>query len=293
VADSHEARKAIAAWKVAKYERKVEVAIAAALKTHQTNAQEHAEDTDPFDLKSWPNSVQQQVDPAVRSVFHEIVADIAGTVGLTAAVLMHKVAPSGTTVASTVEDNVGAMNKKVTVVGENFAKRFSLVIDTSTDAGVKADKISSLLTAFETQPSLVARSVNFFANAVSTQAALTVAAEGGNTVTRWWTTMGDDRVREDHVDADGTSATGDNPFIVGGESLMYPGDPNGSEAETANCRCWIVTETSGPKTNSSTNVGNAGTPDDLTASAGRSLLFAPKPMNRADRRRAERSRRKR
>lgn len=33
----------------------------------------------------------------------------------------------------------------------------------------------------------------------------------------------------------------DEPFIVGGEPLMYPGDPAGSAAETINCRCTSIT----------------------------------------------------
>jgi len=31
----------------------------------------------------------------------------------------------------------------------------------------------------------------------------------------------------------------DQPFIVDGESLDYPGDPSGSAANVINCRCGV------------------------------------------------------
>ena len=45
------------------------------------------------------------------------------------------------------------------------------------------------------------------------------------------------RTREDHLDADGQTVPKDEPFIVGGESLMFPGDPAGSASQIINCRC--------------------------------------------------------
>jgi hypothetical protein len=55
-----------------------------------------------------------------------------------------------------------------------------------------------------------------------------------------WLTSGDDQVRDDHAAAGRQYGMGipmDNAFIVGGESLMFPGDPSGSAAQIANCRC--------------------------------------------------------
>lgn len=54
-------------------------------------------------------------------------------------------------------------------------------------------------------------------------------------------TRGNDPSDEcDHVSAD-TQVVGINePFIVSGEPLMYPGDPDGSPGNTINCRCTIL-----------------------------------------------------
>jgi len=60
--------------------------------------------------------------------------------------------------------------------------------------------------------------------------------------TKTWVTQGDSRVRDDHIQADGQVVGLNDSFIVGGESLMYPGDPSGSPAQTANCRCSSIVD---------------------------------------------------
>lgn len=55
-----------------------------------------------------------------------------------------------------------------------------------------------------------------------------------------WITALDERTREWHVEADGQIVGIDEPFLVGGEELMYPGDPSGSPENTINCRCTIA-----------------------------------------------------
>lgn len=59
-----------------------------------------------------------------------------------------------------------------------------------------------------------------------------------------WLSTKDDRTRTyekgdefDHLEADGQVVGIDEPFVVGGEELMYPGDPAGSEGNVINCRC--------------------------------------------------------
>lgn len=55
---------------------------------------------------------------------------------------------------------------------------------------------------------------------------------------RQWVSMGDDKVRDDHAAADGQMVGMDEPFVVGGEEVMYPGDGGGDQA--INCRCDVV-----------------------------------------------------
>lgn len=60
----------------------------------------------------------------------------------------------------------------------------------------------------------------------------------GLTITKnWHAHLGDDRTRPAHLEAHGQSRPIDQPYIVDGEPLDYPGDPNGSAANVIQCRC--------------------------------------------------------
>lgn len=54
-----------------------------------------------------------------------------------------------------------------------------------------------------------------------------------------WVTMGDDRVRDWHRDANGQRVPISKPFVSHGEKLRYPGDPSmgASLKNIINCRC--------------------------------------------------------
>lgn len=53
-----------------------------------------------------------------------------------------------------------------------------------------------------------------------------------------WVAVHDKRTRHAHLDADGQTVEQAGEFDVGGEQLEFPGDPNGSAANTINCRCF-------------------------------------------------------
>ena len=65
-------------------------------------------------------------------------------------------------------------------------------------------------------------------------------ADTGATVRKVWISAADERVRPDHVAANGQTVGYDEPFIVGGEQLWFPGDrENGSPGNTIACRCVV------------------------------------------------------
>ena len=54
-----------------------------------------------------------------------------------------------------------------------------------------------------------------------------------------WSATGDERTRDEHLAADGQEVPSNEPFTVGGEQMMYPGDISlgASGWNTINCRC--------------------------------------------------------
>jgi F like protein/ADP-ribosyltransferase exoenzyme len=59
------------------------------------------------------------------------------------------------------------------------------------------------------------------------------------TMRKRWLATHDTRTREAHRHADGQMVPLTAPFMVGGEPLMFPGDPAGSPSNIINCRCAI------------------------------------------------------
>lgn len=82
-------------------------------------------------------------------------------------------------------------------------------------------------------------------NSAANAAQYMAADSLGISMQREWIAAEDERTRDDHVAADGQVVGMEEPFIIGGEELMYPGDPSGSPEQIINCRCatgFIVTE---------------------------------------------------
>ena len=69
----------------------------------------------------------------------------------------------------------------------------------------------------------------------SFQALSDAVSDGARLKKQWFTTML--KSRDSHIAANNQIRDVDQPFDVGGEKLMYPGDPSGSADNVINCRC--------------------------------------------------------
>lgn len=76
------------------------------------------------------------------------------------------------------------------------------------------------------------------ANYATMQSAQTIFP--GNQLMKEWSAAFDDRVRDTHSEANGQIVMNNEPFIVGGQQMMFPGDPAGGAAEVINCRCSVI-----------------------------------------------------
>ena len=57
---------------------------------------------------------------------------------------------------------------------------------------------------------------------------------------KMWQTMGDLKVRRWHQEAHGQTVAVTMAFVVMGEMLMFPGEPNGSAKNICKCRCVFI-----------------------------------------------------
>lgn len=82
---------------------------------------------------------------------------------------------------------------------------------------------------------------------------------------RWVATF-DSRTRPEHSDADGQTVDVDEPFVVGGEELMEPGDTSAPTEMTINCRCSMIPVVDGFDDNYERRVGEKGDREVVPAS---------------------------
>lgn len=74
-------------------------------------------------------------------------------------------------------------------------------------------------------------------NMGATAAALRIQQQDQTRLIKIWRSKHDAAVRTAHRLADGQAQFVSQPFVVAGEALMAPGDPNGSPWNVINCRC--------------------------------------------------------
>lgn len=113
------------------------------------------------------------------------------------------------------------------------------VPDTAAKIREAADEISPVRAAMLARTDLVG-----LANGASVAAARLVNGESdsGEPLVGYkqWLATADERTRETHGDADGQVVPIDQPFDVGSEQADFPGSPDLSDEEAANCRCTVV-----------------------------------------------------
>lgn len=109
---------------------------------------------------------------------------------------------------------------------------------------MQGENSATLITRFKKIVELKLSDLNRIARTETTRVenigrlnAYKVGADLGYVMLKTWVAKGDNRTRPAHKDASGQTVPIDEPFIVDGEKLMYPGDPNGSAKNVINCRC--------------------------------------------------------
>lgn len=85
-----------------------------------------------------------------------------------------------------------------------------------------------------------ARTIAMTETAAAYGTARNQAMQDAGIAKKQWLTSGNDNVREAHAEANGQTVDADEAFDVGGESLRFPGDPDGSPENIINCHCVAI-----------------------------------------------------
>jgi uncharacterized protein with gpF-like domain len=172
----------------------------------------------------------------------QIAADLAAPVIETVEQVLRRQAMQRTLIASAV--NISKINATT-------AARVARTLTEGLEAG---EAIPELKTRLMTEASFSGERAQTIArthtgSAVSAgrhEAARLLGAE-----LKFWLTSRDTAVRDTHKAAEQTHKDGiplDEPFWVGGDALLHPGDPKGSPANIVNCRCLELIKTAAGKT---------------------------------------------
>lgn len=128
-----------------------------------------------------------------------------------------------------IEDVIKAIQSKLTN-GTSLANLRDIIFEIGKRSG----------TFYKYQALRIARtettaSANFSAMATASKSKLLLEKE--------WISVQDNRTRVtpyDHFDMNKQKQDLDKPFLVGGEEIMYAGDPNASAGNVINCRCSVA-----------------------------------------------------
>jgi uncharacterized protein with gpF-like domain len=123
------------------------------------------------------------------------------------------------------------------IIQEATAEAISLGMDEKATAALIQSRIAEKggdLSRLRSR--VIARTESHSASNASNQMA---ASASGLPMMKEWLSSGGERTRETHLIAGGQTVPIDQPFSVGMDYLMQPGDPSGSAEEIINCRCAV------------------------------------------------------
>lgn len=182
-----------------------------------------------------PEDWQAEWVEELKPVLQDIVADAAG---------------------ATIKDyalgiSFDVLDPRVTRFVERRAQRFAQQVNRTTWSRLR-DSLNRGIANGESIAELAERVSTVMEDRIRSSAETiarteTISAFNAGTAEAWqqsgvvskkgWLATLDPRTREAHAEAHGQVVGLDEPFIVGGEALMYPGDSSGSPDNIINCRC--------------------------------------------------------
>ena len=133
------------------------------------------------------------------------------------------------------------IRRRITSVAETTRQQIVNQITRGQQAGEGIDDIAKRIAG---NVGIISRHRGALIARTETHGAANYGADGAARATglklrKEWVAAEDERTRPDHNEANGQIVDMDQAFDVGGEALMYPGDPAGSAGNIINCRCAV------------------------------------------------------
>lgn len=238
-------RRLISTTRLSRWERSVEAATRRALARHRRHALtvvRASAHPDPFDLNAWDTSVDEEVYPAIQAVLSQSAAGSIRFFDLPPDVRARILGRLD------VDLEAETFTERIRAIGPSIADRLRDALNQGLGQGEGIpgleERVRDAFAVGERRGETIARTeVVGASNRAAHEAAGEVHVEVP--LLKVWLATGDERTRDEHADADGQTVGYDEMFVVGGEELEYPGDPNGSPENTINCRCVPIYEEEG------------------------------------------------
>lgn len=133
------------------------------------------------------------------------------------------------------------IRRRITNVAETTRQQIVNQLRIGQQAGESVDAIARRISD---NIGLISRQRGALIARTETHGAANYGADGaaratGLDVRKEWVSAEDERTRVAHSEANGQIVPIDQPFLVDGEQLMFPGDPAGSGSNIINCRCAV------------------------------------------------------
>lgn len=129
------------------------------------------------------------------------------------------------------------MGQKITQISQATRDQIAQIVNAGIQEGLTLSEIAASIQAdgklfSKYRAFMIARTES---HSAANSASLDQAVSTGVVKKKEWIAVMDQRTRSAHEGV--ASVVPSEPFAVGGESLMYPGDPSGSAGNIINCRC--------------------------------------------------------
>lgn len=227
----------VAAARLARWEASIERAVAEALDARRKRALTIVATSltaslppDPFELDTWDTDVEVLVAPTIEVVLAEVAK-------VTAQAILGPAADVRIDLTYRLDRMIGLMRGLGPETSEAIGRALTEGVNRGEGIPKLSARVVDVFGSSAKRATLISRTeVVGSANG----AAFDVASDlhyGGLLLEKSWLAAHDSRVRPEHAEADGQTVAMDQPFVVGGAELMYPGDPDGPAEAVCNCRC--------------------------------------------------------